>query len=122
KYQPALIAFSRALHDVEIVVHEKDLSRAAGILLVNFDESINPALIVGLRQVPVEVVLPEYTRIAFVRENESVCQQLVIDDGTVTHDVVIFHERDSLFRTIDDEHSLFSKIPKTESVAVAQVS
>ena len=52
-----------ALHDVEVVIDEKHLRWAGGILFVDFDERVDAALIVRLGEVPVEVILPEDTRI-----------------------------------------------------------
>ena len=56
-----MIAVAQSLHDIEIVVYEKQLSRVARILLVNLDERVDPALIVRLGEVPVKVILPRMT-------------------------------------------------------------
>src|SRR5207253_4151748 len=53
KDQTVFIADARALHDVEVVVHEENLRRAGGILFVNSHERIDTALIVRLGKVPV---------------------------------------------------------------------
>src|SRR5207247_1819371 len=110
------------LHDVEIVVDEEYLCRAGSILLVNFDERVNAAFIVRLGKAPVEVILPEDARVTFVREDESVRQQFVIDDGTVTHDVVVLHKGDGLGRTIPRERSALGEVAETETVAIAQIA
>ena len=78
--ESGLIACARALHDVEVVIREQDLRRAGGVLFVNFHKRVNAALIIRLRQVPVEVILPKDARITFVSEDERVRQQLVVDD------------------------------------------
>src|SRR5204863_4703989 len=78
--------------------------------------------IVRLGKVPVEVILPEDARVTFVREDESVRQQFVIDDRTVAHDVVVLHKGDGLGRTIPREHSALGEAAETESVTVAQIA
>ena len=110
------------MHDIEIVVYEKDLRRAACILLVNLDERIDTALIVRLGKIPVEVILPEDARITFVRKDKGVSEQLVINDRTVTHHVVVLDESDSLRGTVPHQDSAFCEIAETESIAVAQVT
>jgi hypothetical protein len=47
---------------------------------VNFNQCSDAALIALLAKVPLEVILPENTSITFVRENESVRQQFIVDD------------------------------------------
>jgi hypothetical protein len=47
--------------------------------------------------------------------NESIGQQLVIDNGTVANNVVVLDERDSLGRTIPYQHVVPSQI--TEAVS-----
>src|SRR6266536_2725219 len=69
---PAGIVSPFFLRYAEIVVDEEDLRRTGGIFFVNFDERVDPASIVGLGEIPVEVILPEDTRITFVREDERV--------------------------------------------------
>jgi hypothetical protein len=79
KNQSASIAVTQALHGIEILVDEKHLRRATGILLVNLDERVDTALIVGLGEIPVEVILPEHTRITFVRKYKGISEKLVIN-------------------------------------------
>jgi hypothetical protein len=67
-----LIASAWSLHDVEVVVYKQDLRWTGRILFVNFDERVDAALIVRLGEVPVEIILPENTRIAFMGKNECV--------------------------------------------------
>jgi hypothetical protein len=67
---------------------------------MNFDERVDAALIVWLGEIPVEVILPEDARITFVREDEGVRQQLVVNDRIVTNHIVVLYEGDSLRRSI----------------------
>jgi hypothetical protein len=67
---------------------------------MNFDERVDAALIVRLGQISVEVILPEDAGITFVREDEGVRQQLVVNDRGVTYHVVVLYEGDSLRRSI----------------------
>ena len=109
KYQSALIACARALHDVEIVIHEEHFRRADGVLFVNFHKRVDAALIFRLRQVPIEVILPEDTRITFMSEDERVRQQLIVNDRSVAHDVVVLDESDSLLWAIPHQNSAFEQ-------------
>ena len=88
------------MHDVEIIVDEEYLGRAGSILFVNFYERVDAALIVRLGEVPIEVILPEHTWVTFMRKDEGVSQELVIDDRTVAHDIVVLDKRDRLLRAI----------------------
>src|SRR4029077_19631159 len=115
-------ARARALHDVEIVIREEDLRRAGGVLFVNLHKRIDATLIIRLRHVPVEVILPEHARITFVGEDKRVRQQLVVDDWSVTHDVVVLDESNSLFGATPDQNSAFDESSQTESIAVAKVA
>jgi hypothetical protein len=117
-----LIAVAQALHDIEIVVYEKHLRRATCILLVNLDERVDTALIIGLGEIPVEVILPEDTRITFVREYKGIGEQLVVNDWTVTHHIVVLDEGDSLLGAVPYQDSAFCEVAEAESVAVAQVT
>ena len=54
-----MIAAAQALHEVQVIVHEKHLRRPTCVLFVNFDERVDAALIVRLSEVPVKVILPE---------------------------------------------------------------
>jgi hypothetical protein len=89
KDQSALVTVAWALHEVEVVVHEKHLCWASSVLFMNFDERVDAALIVWLGKVPVEVILPKNARITFVCEDEGVCQELVVNDCTVAHDIMV---------------------------------
>jgi hypothetical protein len=42
--QSALVTEARTLHDVEVIIDEEHLRRAAGILFVNFDERVDAGL------------------------------------------------------------------------------
>ena len=95
-----MIAGAQALHDVKVVIHIEDLCWPSSILFVNLDEPIDTTLIVRLRQVPIEVILPEHTGITFVREDEGVCQQFVVNDWTVANHIVVLDESHRLRRTI----------------------
>jgi hypothetical protein len=110
------------LHDVKVVIYEKDLRRTASVLFVNFDEGVDAARVVWLSEVPVEVILPEETRITFVRQNESVRQQLVVDDGTITYHIVVLDEADSLLRTVPHQDSVVCDASEAESITIAKVA
>ena len=116
-----MIAVAQALHDVQVVIDEKHLRRAGGILFMDFDERVDAASIVRLGEIPVEIILPENTRITFVRQNEGIGERLVVNDGTVTHDIVVLDEGHSLCWAVPSQHSRLGKIAETESVTVAQV-
>ena len=90
-----MVACARALHDVEVVIREQDLRWAGCVLFMNFNKRVNAVSIVRLGQVPVEVILPEDARIAFVRKDEGVRKHLVVNDWGVAHDVVVLDESDS---------------------------
>ena len=87
-----MIACARALHDVEVVIREQDLCWAGGVLFVNFHKCVDAAPIIRLGEIPVKVVLPKDARITFMREDDRVRQQLVVDNRTVADHVVIFDE------------------------------
>src|SRR5206468_6694714 len=122
KHQAALIASARALHDVEIVIHKQDFCWAGGVFFVNLHKRSDAVLLIRLRQVPVEIILPKDARITFVREDKRVRQQLVVDDWSVAHNVMVLDERDSLFRATPRQNSAFHESSQTEPIAVAQVA
>ena len=64
---------------------------------MNFHQRLDAVLRIRLCKIPVEIILPKDARITFVREDERIRQELVIDDRTIADNVVILHERDSLF-------------------------
>src|SRR5205823_2946294 len=118
----ALFSIAWALHDVEIVVHKENLRRASSIFFVNFDERVNAALIVRLGEVPVKIILPENTWITLMRKDECVRQELVVNNGTVAHDVVILDEGHSLAGPVPHQNPGLRELTQTESVAVAQIA
>jgi hypothetical protein len=63
KDESGLIACADALHDVEVVIRKQNLCWASRILLMHFDEGVNAALSARLREIPIEIILPENARI-----------------------------------------------------------
>jgi hypothetical protein len=87
---------AEALHGVEVVIHEENLCWSGGVLFMNSHERIDAVSIIRPGEAPVEVILPENAGIAFVGENKRVRQQLVVNDGSIAHGVVVLDERDRL--------------------------
>src|SRR6185369_6633807 len=92
------------------------------MLFVNFHHRLDAVLRIRLCKIPVEIILPKDARITFVREDERIRQELVIDDRTIADNVVILHERDSLFGPAPHQDSGGSQSSHAGSVAVAQIA
>src|SRR4029079_12051664 len=107
--------------DVEVVIRKQNLRWASGMLFMHFDEGVKAALSARLREIPIEIILPENARITFVGEYKRVCQQLVVDNRTVAYNIVILDERDRLGRTIPHQNIARSEITDTETVGIAQL-
>ena len=63
---------------------------------MTFNQRCNPAAVPYLGEVPVEVVLPEYTRVALMGENVCIGEQFVVNDGVASDYIMVLNESDCL--------------------------
>src|SRR5215212_4443148 len=77
-----LIPKTGALHDIETIIHIKDIRRAGRVFFMCADQCRNAIWRALQCKVVIEIIMPEHTGITFMGEDIAIRKQLIVDDGT----------------------------------------